>query len=180
MKKHKLILALLFLAQAALAQEQQTERTVIEQPKEAFPFKITLFKPDSSETTSTKVFKPENKATLVAFWLTTCVPCAAELDAYSQNYEAWKKEYGLEIVAVSMDFSEKFRRIEERLTQKKYPFPVYWDPSRAFKYIMPGQLNGYPQIFLFDQKGELIWRKKGYMSGDEQKMIDQVKALPKP
>ncbi len=174
------VIALFCALLPTIAQAQEVVPEVIEQPKEAFPFKITLFRPDSTETTSTAVLNKENKATLLAFWLTTCMPCATELDAYTQHYETWKKEHGLEIIAVSMDFSEKFRRIEERLAQKKYPFPVYWDPTRAFKYILPGALNGYPQIFLFDQKGQLVWRKKGYMPGDEQKMIEQVQRLSKP
>lgn len=162
--------ALLLLSSGGFAQEA----SVIEQPTEAYPFKITLVRPDSSEVASSEVLNGKNQFTLLAFWLTTCIPCSIELDAYSQNYATWKKEHGLEIIAISMDFADKFRRIEARLAEKKYPFPVYWDRIRAFKYILPGGLNGYPQIFLFDQKGQLVWRKKGYLSGDEAKMIEQV------
>ena len=173
MQRIIVFLGFMLVATVVFAQESN----VIEQPKEAFPFAITLYTPDSTEVASKTVFAPEHKATLVAFWLTTCIPCSNELDVYSQNYAAWKKEYGLEIIAVSMDFSEKFRKIEERLAAKKYPFPVYWDRIRAFKYILPGGLNGYPQIFLFDPKGQLVWRKKGYMPGDEAKMLEQVKNM---
>ncbi len=164
------LFALLLLGSGGFAQEA----SVIEQPTEAFPFKITLVRPDSSEVASSAVLTNENQFTLLAFWLTTCIPCSIELDAYSQHYATWKKEHGLEIIAISMDFADKFRRIEARLAEKKYPFPVYWDRIRALKYILPGGLNGYPQIFLFDQKGQLVWRKKGYLSGDETKMLDEV------
>jgi thioredoxin-related protein len=42
---------------------------------------------------------------------------------------------------------------------------------------MPGGLNGYPQVFLFDKNGQLVWRKKGYLQGDELKMLEEVKKL---
>lgn len=154
-----------------------SQSPTVEQPTEPFPFNLSLYKPDSTLVESTAIFSKKNNATLVAFWLTTCFPCANELDAYNSNYEIWKKEYGLEIVAVSMDLAERFRKIEERLVTKKYAFPVFWDRIRAFKTIMPGGLNGYPQVFLFDKNGQLVWRKKGYLQGDELKMLEEVKKL---
>ena len=154
-----------------------SQSSTVEQPTVPFPFNLSLYKPDSTIVESSEIFLQKNNATLVAFWLTTCFPCANELDAYNLNYETWKKEYGLEIVAVSMDLAERFRKIEERLIAKKYAFPVYWDRIRAFRSIMPGGLNGYPQVFLFDKKGQLVWRKKGYLQGDELKMLEEVKKL---
>lgn len=146
------------------------------QPGDPFPFHVTLTKPDSTETASGKVFQT-GKPTLVAFWLTTCIPCLAEFSAYTQNYTQWKKESDFNLIAVSLDFHENFKKIAPMAAQRKWPFPVYWDRIRAFKSILPGGLNGLPQIFLFDKDGKLVWQHKGYAQGSEQEVFDKVKAL---
>ncbi|MCB0527818.1 MAG: TlpA family protein disulfide reductase [Saprospiraceae bacterium] len=146
------------------------------QPSEAFPFSITLFRTDSTTLPSAQVLK-KGKPTVLAFWLTTCLPCHIELGSYAKNYEAWKKEADFNLFAISIDFQERFAKVQEMTREKKWPFPVYWDAHRAFKNILPGGLNGLPQVFLFDKEGKLVWQHKRYASGDEAELFAQIKAL---
>lgn len=146
------------------------------QPTDVFPFHITLTKPDSTEMDSRQALQT-GKPTVLAFWLTTCIPCIAEFSAYTQNYDQWKQQSDFNIVAVSIDFPERFKKIGPMAAEKKWPFPVYWDRIRAFKSILPGGLNGLPQVFLFDKNGKLVWQHKGYMQGMEQELFAQIKAL---
>jgi len=146
------------------------------QPTAPFPFQVILTKPDSSELDSRKVLSA-GKPTVLAFWLTTCVPCMSELAAYTKNYEGWKQQADFNLLAISLDFPERFHKIAPMAKEKKWPFPVYWDRARAFKRLLPGGLNGVPQVFLFDKTGKLVWQHKGYSAGMEQELFAKIQAL---
>jgi cytochrome c biogenesis protein CcmG, thiol:disulfide interchange protein DsbE len=151
----------------------------LSQPSKPFPFDVVLHTPDSVAYNSTYIFGTEKKVTVLAFWLTTCGPCAVELDAFSQHYYDWIERYNVRLLAISMDFPEQFSDIRRRLDQKYYPFPVWWDGTRSFKELLPGRLNGMPQVFVFDPEGRLVWQHKGYRTGDESKLEQQIQAASK-
>ena len=146
------------------------------QPTAAFPFNITLLTPDSTTVNTNKLLK-KDVPTVLAFWLTTCLPCHAELASYSQHFAEWQKEADFRLLAVSIDFPERFPQVKKMAREKKWPFPVYWDYTRAFKSVLPGELNGLPQVFLFDKSGQLVWQHKKYASGDEAELFAHIKAL---
>ena len=162
--------ALLFLMTGMPVFAQQ------EQPAQPFPFHVTLTRTDSTQTDSKNVLST-GKPTVLAFWLTTCVPCIAEFGAYSQNYAQWKEQADFNMVGISIDFPERFKKIGPMAAEKKWPFPVYWDSARAFKTLLPGGLNGLPQVFLFDKNGTLVWQHKGFYQGMEKELFAQIKAL---
>lgn len=171
--KNCIWLPLAFLAHLALAQDNAPQPTL------AFPFKgLTLTTPDSTDVPATKVFKT-GQPTVVAFWLTTCMPCIAEFGAYSEKMAEWKKITDFQLVAVSIDFPERFKKIKPMVAQHAWPFPVYWDRQRRFKDILPGNLNGLPQVFVFDKSGKLVWQHKKYRPGDETELFEQVKKAGK-
>ena len=147
-----------------------------EQPVEPYPFHVTLTQTDSTEIASAKVLTT-GKPTVLAFWLTTCMPCMAEFKAYTQQYDEWKKEADFQLIGISLDFPQRFRQISTVAAAQKWPFPVYWDSTRAFKSLMPGGLNGVPQVFLFDKKGTLVWQHKGFYPGMEGEMFSRIKEL---
>lgn len=140
-----------------------------------FPFDIALFTMDSVETNSREVLQNEGKPMLLAFWLSTCVPCRYELDAYAQKYAAWQKEVPFKIVVISIDFPNRFAAAAKLSKEKQHPFPYYWDKNREFKEILPGGLNGLPQVFLYDGMGKLVWQHKRFWSGVEDEMFEAVK-----
>lgn len=142
-----------------------------------FPFNVTLVSPDSTVTTTSKTLLRKGEVTVLTFWLTTCYPCQIELDVYTRNYPVWKEQVDFRLIAISTDFPDRFRLIDKRIQEKKYPFEVWWDRYRGFSQVLPGQLNGLPQIFIFDKQGRLAWRHKGFYSGLEQEMMDQVVRL---
>lgn len=146
------------------------------QPSANFPFGISLLKTDST-TINTKDILKKDKPTVLAFWLTTCLPCHAELASYAQHFADWQKEADFRLLAVSIDFPERFPQVKKMAKEKKWPFPVYWDNTRAFKEVLPGGLNGLPQVFLFDKNGTLVWQHKKYAPGDEAELFSKIKAL---
>jgi cytochrome c biogenesis protein CcmG, thiol:disulfide interchange protein DsbE len=142
-----------------------------------YPFQLALFGIDSSEYQSAKVLPKLDKPIILSFWMTTCYPCRVELDAYTRNYAQWKKEANFELVAISMDFPTRFQQIGQIARNAGYPFPVYWDMNREFTQIMPGGLNGLPQVFVLDKNGKIVYHKRKYSTGDELALFEIVKGL---
>jgi len=168
---------LLFLCLFTTAISGLTAQSAVQpQPTAAFPFEIALYKPDSTLFNSKKVLK-SGKPTVLAFWLTTCMPCMAELAAYTEQYANWQKQVDFQLFAISIDYDSRFHFIAPMVQEKKWPFPVYWDRERTFKSILPGGLNGLPQVFLFDRNGQLAWQHKGYYPGFETELFDKIKEL---
>ncbi|MEO6759285.1 MAG: TlpA disulfide reductase family protein, partial [Saprospiraceae bacterium] len=162
------LFALLFIFASAGAQAPQ--------PIIAFPFQLELFTPDSLPTTSAAVLG-QGKITVLAFWLSTCLPCQLELAAYTSKYAEWQKQADFQLVAISIDYPQRFQQMARMAHSSGWPFPTYWDSTQSFRNILPGGLNGLPQVFLFDKKGELVWQHKRYASGDEEELLAQILTL---
>jgi cytochrome c biogenesis protein CcmG/thiol:disulfide interchange protein DsbE len=164
----------LFLAfYLVISGDAQAQNT---QPSANFPFNISMLKPDSTTVNTNDILK-KGKPTVLAFWLTTCMPCHAELASYAQHFTDWKKEADFRLLAISIDFPERFPKVQQMAKEKNWPFPVYWDNTRAFKAVLPGGLNGLPQVFLFDKNGTLVWQHKKYAPGDEAELFAKMKEL---
>ena len=148
----------------------------IQQPSAAFPFQVTLFTPDSTVVGSEAVLG-QGKVTVLAFWLSTCLPCRVELAAYAARYAEWQRQADFQLIAISIDFPQRFPQMAQLARSSDWPFPAYWDAAQAFKNILPGELNGLPQVFLFDQTGQLVWQHRRYVSGDEEALFAQILAL---
>ena len=131
---------------------------------------------DSTRVPLQSVFKKGKEPVVLAFWLTTCQPCMRELSAYAQQYPSWKQQAKFRMVAVSIDYPNRFRQINQVVKEKNLPFEALWDAKRSFKTILPGGLNGVPQVFLFSADGRLVWQHKGYAPGDEAELLRQIKA----
>ncbi|MFN0014597.1 MAG: peroxiredoxin family protein [Saprospiraceae bacterium] len=146
-----------------------------------FPFDIPLVDIDSTKLLNSKEVlalpKKGKKPTVIAFWLTTCMPCLRELDTYTDLYEEWQKKADFRLMAISIDFPHRFRRIGEIVREKQFPFEVYWDRDRLFRNVIPGELNGLPQIFIFDKDGNLAYRHKGFRPGDEADLFARILEL---
>ena len=180
--KNSLFVCLLFLATNIVAQQSiytvSTARNK-QDIKQEFPFDIKLKTMDKKETSTDKVFKTNGKPLVVVFWLTTCFPCRMELDALKAKYPVWKKETPFELVALSYDFPHNEENIYKRVQEEQWPFATYWDFNKEFGSVLPGELNGLPQVFVFDGQGKLVYQKRKYMPGDEDILYAKVKEFSK-
>ncbi len=176
MKKIVLLFALVLSGATAFSQTEYyypTPRT-LDMIDTIFPFDVSLLRADSSELLSSQVMK-KGRVTVMAFWLTTCYPCRIEFQEYMKNWEAWKKEADFDFVAVSTDFPKNWPAFKKRAPE--YPWPVVLDYNREFGTFLKGGLNGLPQVFLYDQKGELVYHHRKYSMGDEKLLFDEIKKL---
>lgn len=147
-------------------------------PSPDFPFYVELLTPDSMPVCSGDVFgHRDGLPTVVAFWLTTCGPCRQELSAYARDYEERQRRRPFRLIAVSIDFQERWHHVTTFAKEGNFPFPLYWDRTRAFKELLPGALNGLPQVFVFNADGQQVWHKKGYVSGAERELWGVLEGL---
>lgn len=147
--------------------------------KKEFPYDIALKTADGKQTNSATALKSDGKPTVVLFWLTTCYPCRIEMDAINKVYAEWTANLDFNMVAISTDFGKNFGKFAERVKAKNFPWEMYHDMNREFRYVMPGNLNGLPQTFIMDAEGNIVYHKRKFSSGDEQKLYAALAKVAK-
>ena len=147
--------------------------------KAGYPYDISLRNAAGDTLSSDQVFAENGQPTVLLFWLTTCAPCRLELKAVAEKYEKWRSEADFNLYAVSIDWPHNAEAFMERVEQSGWPFPAYHDFRREFGAIMPGNLNGLPQVFILDGNGKIIHHKRKYRPGDEDAWFEVVRSLAK-
>lgn len=149
------------------------------QINKTFPFDIALKDTAGTIFNSADLLKTNDKPLVLMFWLTTCGPCRMELDAYKANYDAWKKETDFRLIAISTDFPQNAENFVKRAKIGEWQFETYHDYQREFGAVMPGELNGLPQVFILDKKGNIVYHHKRFTPGDEVELFAEIKKASK-
>lgn len=176
-------IALLFLSAGSLFSQNHYYTQMNYAGDTLFPFSIPLLDIDSTKVLNSKNLmaipkkEKQKRPTVIAFWLTTCRPCHQELATYTAAYPEWKKQANFNMYAISIDFPHNFRKVAPMVREKKFPFEVYWDRDQLYRTVMPGGLNGLPQVFIFDKNGKLAYKHKGFRPGDELTLFEQIKSM---
>lgn len=142
-----------------------------------FPFDIDLKTADGKLVNSKDILEPNGKPTVLLFWLTTCFPCKLEMAAIQKEFATWEKQVDFNLVAISTDFKKNFPKFEKIVNENNWPWPAYNDVRREFRKVLPGELNGLPQTFIFDQNGNIVYHKRRYISGDEHALFEKIKEI---
>lgn len=145
--------------------------------KTEFPYNIDLKTADGKVINSSKVFKQNGKPTILMFWLTTCYPCRMELNAIKKKFPQWQEAADFNMYAISTDFSKNYGNFCKRVEESGWKWEAYNDVNRQFRNVMPGGLNGLPQVFVFDKNGDIVYHKRKYRPGDEDTLFEKVKSL---
>jgi peroxiredoxin len=103
-----------------------------------------------------------NRAILLNFWATWCVPCRLEMPTMEQVYRDYKGR-GLEILAVSIDVGNPpvvAATVVQFMEELKLTFPALLDPEMevARRY----RVFGIPVSFLIDREGIIRGREPGF------------------
>lgn len=153
----------------------QEKSRIAQDINKKFPFDIPLRELNGDVVNSSEILKNNGKPIVLAFWLTTCPPCRAEMKNMKAHYEDWIKETGVRILFISTDFEKNAHKIAQMIEKNQYPYEVYHDFHREFREVLPGGLNGLPQTFIISSKGEILFHKRKYRSGDEFKLYEEMK-----
>ena len=175
--KNIFLAAICFFSAATAFSQSETyypKQRPITQIDTLFPFDVALRRPDSTDLVSSQIMK-KGRVTVISFWLTTCYPCMIEFQEYAKNWETWKKEADFDFVAISTDFPKNWPAFVAK--KSAWPWPIVLDFNREFGSFLPGRLNGLPQVFLYDQKGELVYHHRKFSMGDEKLLFEEIKKL---
>ena len=171
---------LTFVFASAQKQSATIEYTprLTEKVKKEFPYDITMVDTSGKQFASSKILNTKIKLTVLVFWATTCAPCRMELKAYNQKWQEWQKQFSdFNLVAVSIDFDDRHTAAMEVPKKENWQFASYVDVRREFPLVMPGNLNGLPQLFILDKKGSVLYEKKRYLPGDEDELFQKIQEL---
>lgn len=114
---------------------------------------------------------------VICFWATWCKPCIQELNAYSDFYERWQKEFGVRLVAVSVDDARTVSKVAPYVKGRNWKFDVIMDVNSDFKRAM--NVNNSPHTFIV-KNGQVIWQHAAYASGDEDDLEQQLRLAMGP
>ncbi len=138
---------------------------------------VLIKKLDGSKISTNEIIKNDGKPVVISFWATWCKPCKKELDAIAENYEDWKKETGVKIIAISIDDSRSSAKVVTDVKSKNWPFEVYLDENQDLKRAL--NIINVPHTFLLDGNGNIVWSHNSYVEGDEDILFDNIKKVMK-
>lgn len=115
-------------------------------------------------------FTNNNKPILILVMEVTCKTSVSELSEIADLYDEWQKETGVKIIGISIDDTRSSPKLASMIVSKDWPFEFYTDVNQDFKRAM--NIPYCPFCFVVDGKGNVVWQKGGYVSGDEDIIFD--------
>jgi thiol-disulfide isomerase/thioredoxin len=112
-----------------------------------------------------------NRPLLVNYWATWCELCREEFpDLVKIDNEYMDK--GLDFIAITLDDLKDINtEVPKFLRLMKARMPVYLlnvsDPDPAIHSVDPGWSGALPATFLYNNKGELVYKQLGRIKPDE-------------
>ncbi len=107
----------------------------------------------------------QGKPTVIAVWATWCQPCHMELDHMAKYLTKWQSEYGVEVLAVSVDKRHMVKRIPPLVSRKNWKYDILVDSNSTLQQELG--FRSIPQMYILDGEGNIVKEYSGYASGRE-------------
>jgi len=120
-------------------------------------------------------YAKNGKITIISFWATWCSPCKKELDAIADLYPDWQEDYGVELLAITIDTQRALAKVPGIIESKGWEYEVLSDKNQDLQKALNFQT--VPQTFILDKDGNIVYDHAGYTPGDEYELEDKIKEL---
>ncbi len=112
---------------------------------------------------------------IISFWATWCSPCKRELNTIQDVYEDWQEEFGVHLVAVSIDDEKTKNSVPVYVNGRGWDYTVLMDPNSDFRRAMG--VNNVPHTFLVNKDGVIVYSHNNYSPGDEELLYKELQKL---
>jgi len=164
-------LCIMLLSFAAPAQKQKDRAAEPQQP--------IVVSPIGTNELKGLLTQQRERPLLVNFWATYCDPCRDEFPDLVKIEKEYRP-HALEFVTVSLDdVSEIKTEVPKFLGSMKANMPAYLldatDPEPAINLVDPRWRGDLPATFLYNEKGEIVYRHFGRVNPVElREAIEKV------
>lgn len=114
---------------------------------------------------------------IISFWATWCSPCKRELNTINDVYDDWKEEFGVKLVAVSIDDEKTKSSVPTYVNGRAWDYIVLMDSNSDFRRAMG--VNNVPHTFLVNKDGVIVYSHNNYTPGDEDILYKELQKLNK-
>ncbi len=114
---------------------------------------------------------------IISFWATWCSPCKRELNTIHEVYQDWQEEFGVTLVAVSIDDEKTKNSVPVYVNGRAWEYVVLMDTNSDFRRAMG--VNNVPHTFLVNKDGTIVYSHNNYAPGDEELLYQELINLSK-
>lgn len=118
-----------------------------------------------------------NGPVIISFWATWCSPCKRELNTIHEVYTDWQEEFGVTLVAVSIDDEKTKNSVPVYVNGRAWEYVVLMDTNSDFRRAMG--VNNVPHTFLVNKDGVIVYSHNNYAPGDEELLYQELVNLSK-
>ena len=83
-----------------------------------------------------KTIKESKTPLIVNFWATFCIPCLEEIPYFQEEVKKHAKD-GLQLLLVSLDMEDDYKKISPFIAKRKFTAPVVWLNEYNADYFCP-------------------------------------------
>ena len=111
---------------------------------------------------------------LIDFWATWCVPCKKLMKYLNQYHQEYQNE-GFKVLMINTDSPRSIGKVKSYIKSQNYKFLVGVDPNK----VISKKLNSIvmPTTILINQSGDIVWRHRGYIKGEEIQIKRKIESL---
>ncbi len=153
-----------FFATSAFAQDDEFDRLP----------EVTL-KDMDGKSVNVADYGENGKITVMSFWATWCGPCKKELNNIAERYDRWQDEFGLEVIAVSVDDQRSSDKVKTYVNGVGWEYDVLLDVNEDLKRQLNFQT--VPYTIVVDSEGDILYEHGGYVEGDENELEEIIKEI---